>query len=422
MKFPRQLGRRSLLRGLAGASMALPLSHALVEGVGHANTGEQPLRFFLMFTGNGQLPSHWLPSGGETDFALSPVLQPLEAHRDKLLLMHGLSGATGHSGGMSETTTGWAATNGSGIAEHGPSIDQLFAKRWSASSALPSLELGVFPANDLIDQISYSETGMSLPAIGSPLGAFQRLFDLTNLDPGEAAKARERDVSVLDHLGGEIESLRAKIGTQERRLLDEHLTLVSDLESQLGLPYVPLDCELPAAPTGLGLVDTFQSQLRNAVTAFRCGVTRVVSLRAGGWGGIEEGKYDEIGVATGHHSAAHTGPASDLLAINRFHAQQLAHLLDELDAVPEGDGTLLDNTVVLWVNELGLGELNHHSRTDVHVTMAGGANAGLRNGAFVDLGGIDYQHFLFSLTQLMGLDDVTSFGRAGSQRIDAMFA
>lgn len=419
-----RISRRTLLRGLGGAALSVPLVSALTQRATLAQENGRPLRFFLMFTGNGQLPSHWVPpSAGETDFSFSPVLEPLAPLRDKLLLIHGLRGVKGHSGGMSETTTGWPSTNGDAIPTQGPSIDQLFGARWSRATPLPSLELGVFPANDLVDQTSYSSSGLPVPALGSSLGVFQRLFDVTNLDPAVAEGQRARQVHVLDHVAGDIRSIRERIGPAARALLEEHLSLVEAREASLMGPYVPIDCELPTAPgSGLGLAATWKAQHDNLIAAFRCDITRVATLRAGGWGGIEEGKYDEIGIPAGHHSAAHSGPADALLGINRFHAEQFLYLLEQLEAVPEGDGTLLDHTVAIWVNELGLGELNHHSRVDQQVVLAGGAKAGMRNGAYFDLGGVDYQHFLYSLTQLLGATDLDRFGHHGTDRIDALFA
>jgi hypothetical protein len=96
--------------------------------------------------------------------------------------------------------------------------------------------------------------------------------------------------------------------------------------------------------------------------------------------------------------------------------------LTELDAIPEEGGTLLDNTVVVWVNELGLGPFNHHSRTDTHVVIAGGRNAGLAQARFRDLRGVEYKHFLYTLIHAMGEKDVASFGDGGSELIEDLFA
>ena len=420
-RFP--ISRRNLLRGLAGATVAPPIVTASLESYVRAQKGAPPLRFFLMFTGNGQDPSHWLPTGSQTSFTLSPVLEPLAPHQDKLLLVHGLVGdLKGHAGGMSETTTGCLSPIGRGCPPAGPSFDHLLAEAWRGATPLASIELGVMPANASSDQTSYSASGFPLPAIGSPLGAFQRLVAVTNQSPEEAEKARALQASVLDTVSAELASINGKLGADARALLDEHLTLVRERELALKAPHVPISCDLPDAPSANGLATTWQAQHDNVITAFRCGVTRVASLRAGGWGGIESGGYDEIGISGGHPSPAHSGPDASLIGINRFHAEQLAYLIGALDAIEEGDGTALDNTLVVWVNELGLGPFNHHSRSDCHVVMAGGKNAGLKNGAFLDLVGARWQDFLFTLTRAMGQTQLTKFGKNGTTVLDTLFA
>jgi hypothetical protein len=328
-----------------------------------------------------------------------------------------MAGAGGHSGGMSETTTGYNAPASDGVPEAGPSIDQYLAGVWRGASPLASLELGVMPANEAADQTSYSDSGMPLPAIGSPAGAFQRIFDVTNLSPEEAKRRRALKASVLDSVASELEALNARLGPEARTLLDEHLTVVREQERALDHAYEPVSCDLPAAPASGGIADIWKAQHDNAIAALRCGVTRVASLRAGGWGGIESGGYDEIGVSGGHHAIAHSGPHADLIAINRFHAEQLAYLLAQLDAVEEPNGSLLDNTVVMWVNELGLGKFNHHSRTDVHVVIAGGSNAGFKNGMLLNLGGVDYQDFLFTLAAVVGQLPIERFGHHGTEML-----
>jgi hypothetical protein len=399
-----------------------PFLTGLLTQISRAQRNKKTLRFVLMFTGNGQLPGHWLPKGGERDFKLSPVLQPLKSHRKKLLLLHGLQGKDGHSGGMSESLTGWPARTGDGVAEKGPSIDQFLAARFRGSTPLPSLELGVFPANEANDQTSYSASGLPVPAIGSPRGAFDRLFGVTNGNGPSAKRMRSQQASVLDHTAKELQSIHRQLGSEARLLLDEQLTLVRAKEKALAKPFVASPCDPPAAPTSrMGLKATWKAQHDNIVGAFRCGVTRVATLRAGGWGGIESGKYDEIGVSSGHHEAAHAGPGDHLLKINVFHAEQFAYLLSQLDSTAEGEGTMLDSTVAIWINELGLGDFNHHSRSDVHVVLAGGKRAGMRNGSFLKIPGTDYQDFLFSLIRLMGMSDVAKFGDHGSKVIAEMF-
>lgn len=420
-----QRSRRSFMKGLGSVALCAPLLTGLLGRVVQAAEGAFPTRFFMMFTGNGQHPDHWIPLGGETDFVMSPVLAPLEIHRAKTLLLHGLDGGKTHSVGMSGATTGRPSTNGDGIATGGPSIDQFFADTWHGSTPLHSLELGVMPANAPNDQTVYSASGLPIPPIGTSLGGFQRVFGVTNEDPAVAEKRRAEKASVLDVFAKDLTTLETKLGVSSRVLLDEHLTLIREQELDLQQPFVPKSCDLHEAPVGGSMVQTWKDHNNTIAAAFRCDATRVATLRAGGWGGIESGGYTEIGISGGHHSVAHGGtddPYNALLGINNFHAQRLADLCTSLDAVAEGDDTLLDNSVLVWVNELGLGDFNHHSRTDSHVVMVGGKNTGMAQERFRVVNGEDYGHFLFTLTHLLGETQVTQFGDVGSDPIEELFA
>lgn len=420
-----QRSRRSFLKGLGSVALSAPLLSGLLTRVANAAEGAFPARFFLMFTGNGQHPDHWIPMGGETDFVMSPVLAPLEPLRSKTLLVHGFDGGRTHSVGMSGTTTGRPSHNGDGVATGGPSIDQFFADTWAGAAPLHSLELGVMPANANSDQTCYSASGLPIPPIGTSLGGFKRVFDVTNADPAVAEVRRAQKASVLDVFAQDLTALQGRLSVPSRVLLDEHLTLIRSQEQDLAKPFVPKTCDLHEGPTGTGMVQTWQDHNATIAAAFRCDATRVATLRAGGWGGIESGGYNEIGIDAGHHNAAHGGSDdyyNDLLGINLFHTQRLAELATLLDAVPEGDGTALDNSVLIWVNELGLGDFNHHSRTDAHVVMVGGGNLGMAQERFRVVSGTLWGHFLYTLTHLMGHTEVTGFGDDGSELVTELFA
>lgn len=417
--------RRRFLKGLGATALGVPLLSGLLGRVADAGVGAAPLRFVLVFTGNGQLPSHWLPTGGATGFTLSSVLDPLTPMRDKLLLMRGFEGQGSHSVGMSETTTGRPARDGSGVPTGGPSIDQFLAHKWRSDTPLQSLELGVLPANDPYDHIVYSAAGLPIPPIATSIGGFDRVFSFANEDPVHAELRRSQKRSVLDLFASDLGAIQSKIGASSRRLLDEHLTLIRAQEEQLNAPYIPVTCDEPVLPSGGTIADTWSAHNDVITSAFRCDVTRVATIRVGGWGGIESGGYVDLGIAAGHHDAAHGGsanPDADLRAINHVHATQLADLLAKLDAVDEANGTLLDNTVVIWANEFGLGDFNAHSRDDIHLVLAGGSNAGMANGRFTELSGVDYGHFLYSLTHLMGHPETASFGDRGDLLVPELWA
>jgi hypothetical protein len=403
--------RRSFLRSVGATGWSASWLGMLANAA-RAQAGATPLRFVVMFTGNGFLRDQWMPSS--SSHIASPVLEGLGSVANKILTIHGLSGPGSHSEGVSEALTGRPAQDGlSGIATGGPSLDQLLASRWRGQTPVASLELGVFPTNDANDQISYSASGLSLPALGSPLGGFDRLFGNANQDPAVATERRRQRRSVLDSIAADLSGLQSRLPLAARPLLDEHLTLVRAQEVDLQQPFMPLQCDFPPSPSASASTQqVFDGQISNIVTALRCGLTRVATLKVGGWGGIEEGHYEEFGINNGHHNAAHIGPNDDLLGFCRVHTHQFASLCAALDAVPEGDGTLLDSTVVVWVSEMGLSDTlaGGHSRADVPVVIGGGARAGIVPGRLLDASGLGYHHFLFTLTQAFGLSDVTSFG------------
>jgi hypothetical protein len=244
------------------------------------------------------------------------------------------------------------------------------------------------------------------------------LTGATNQDPATAERILLERRSVLDSVSADIAALQGRLGGNSRVLLDEHLTLLRAQEKLLENPPPPVACDMPDMPSNsIDIRDLWKAQHDNIVTAFRCGITRVASLRAGGQGGIESGYYDVVGVTQGHHSAAHGGgsdPGGDLIKINRFHAEQLSALAQALDAVPEGDGTLLDYSLIVWVTEFGLGGINDHGREDVELTIVGGSKAGFKNGRFLQLRGTNDQHFLLTLAKL-AKPDVEKFGSSGTE-------
>jgi Protein of unknown function (DUF1552) len=240
--------RRRFLRGAAALGMG-STTLAMLGNLARGGEGDFPLRFFFMFTGNGHLPEHFIPANtSETNFSFSTAVAPLEVHRDNLMLVHGISGPGSHHQGTSEALTGRPSAEIEAGATGGPSLDQLFAERFRDTSALASLELGVDPGNRLEDQITYSESGLPLPAIGSAAGGFDRLFALANEDPAAAELRRARKHSVLDVIAEDLTTLQGRLDVSTRALLDEHLTLIRAQEQDLEQPYVPVQCELTTTP------------------------------------------------------------------------------------------------------------------------------------------------------------------------------
>jgi hypothetical protein len=414
------LSRRRLLLGSAGTALAIPLLPSLLPRELQAAPGDPPLRLVVVYTGNGQLADSWLPSGSETDFVLGGVLAPLAAHQAKLNVVHGLVGNSGHFMGHSECLTG-RPTDGTHLASGGPSIDQLVATALTQEVPLESLQLGVDTRNNATGIISYTSVGLALPPQASARGAFERVAGIVDVDPLAAERRRAQSRSVLDAVIADYESLQPRLSSEERVLLDSHLELVRQQEQRLMMPFEPIECgALPDGVSDTDVPTTFAGHIDTITAALACDVTRVVTLVMGG--AEYTGNYAWCGVGQDYHECAH-GSVANATALftqaNVWHAQMFASLLARLDAIPEGNGTLLDHCVVVWTNELGLHQ-HSHAKDDMGVVIAGGAGGYFSTGRFLDLGGAHYHDLLLTLGHAMGHTDLTTFGDSGTQVLSAL--
>ncbi|WP_083457183.1 DUF1552 domain-containing protein [Sandaracinus amylolyticus] len=417
----RRMGRRVFATGVAGAAISLPMLPSLLT---RAQPTTSPLRFVCIYTPNGQHPDQWLPTGGERDFVLSPVLAPLAPFRDRLLVMHGAQGSHNHQHGHAECLTGAPGAPDSFVPT-GPSLDQLLAARSSRETAIPSLELAAGTDSNAASVISYAPGALPVPPVVDPRHAFDRLFLVANGDPAVLERLRAQRRSVLDGVIGEFTALEASLSPAERRVLDAHLTALREQERRLAEPVMVDACELPpgpGAPSGgtFAMNDAVRHHADTIAAAFACDLTRVATLMVGPSGSIR--RYAWAGVDEDFHEIAHGNAVNaydKLLAINRWHGEMVAHLCARLDAIPEGDGTVLDHTIVFWTNELGLQPFGH-ARSSVPLVVAGGTNV-LRTGRLLDLGGAHYHDVLLTLARVLGLE-LDTFGTQGRTPITTVVA
>lgn len=442
----KRLNRRAMLRGAGGVALGLPLLEimgktgpALAQSMPGYTASGAPKRFIVWFTPNGTIPSAWVPTGGETDFEFSRILKPLEPFRNKLLIIDGVDqtgeGGDGHQNGMQGMLTGQTLNPGpfkggdgstAGWA-NGISVDQRIAQVLGNDTKLRSLELGVQTGGneDNWNRMSLLGPDQPVPPENSPFKAYDRLFKDFSATPDAAAKAIERDKTVLDAVSDNFRRLQAKLGAEDKARLDKHLQAVSEIEGRLGLkPKAALDsCAAPM------LGDSTQSVTKNEnfplvgklqmdllVMALACDLTRVGSIMWNRSVGGATHTWADPTITRGHHDMSHDGDELTdtvewLTKINIWYAEQFAYLLKSLNDIPEGDGTMLDNTVVYWCNELTKG--NSHSRNDQHYVVAGGAGY-FRMGRYLKFNYKDTvrsNNLLLSLTHSMGIED-TSFGKA----------
>ena len=441
----KRINRRTFLRSAGGGAIALPLLEAMTTRSWAGNGGAPP-RFVVFFTGNGTIVDRWTPVGGEYDFVLDDptdpgrILAPLQPRRDELLILGGVHmhsrdhgpGGNPHDLGMGHMLTATDLVVGpSGVGEFshlpdgsagGPSIDQVVADAISEDTAYRSLEFGVRANLDLVRQITsrmcYRAPFEVLPPENDPRAAFDLLFRNLDDDPAELARLKARRQSVLDGVKADLDRLRAQLGAADRQKIEAHLQSVEEVEQSIdGSGGALTGCAQPDEPADVDhqandlYPEIGKAQMDLLVMALACDLTRVASLQ---WSTAQGGvRFGWLGHSAHHHNLSHeadndAGARAQLIEINRWYAEQFAYLLDRLAAQPEGAGTLLDNTIVLWVNELGNGD--SHQKTDIPFVLAGNFGGVLDTGRFVQCGGAAHNDLYIALLHAFGQRDVTTFG------------
>lgn len=431
------LSRRAVLRGLGGTAIALPLLDAMRGHSASAKGLEHPKRLIVMYTPNGTIPKNFWPEGNEDNFTLSPILTPLEAHKQDLLVLRGidmLSSLSGpgdaHQKGTGQCLTATELLEGdfSGDAGQsagwagGISLDQLVAERIGGETAYASLELGVAVQGSTVhSRISYRGAGQPLPPENNPYNAYQRLFGDALGDPLEIARREERRRSVLDLVADQHRALRDQLGANDREKLENHLVAIEEIRERIEQTTIsfegscqPLDqgeVVDPALVSNMPAIGRLQMDL--LAMSMACDITRVGTLM---WSQSRAGhvySFIDPDIKEGHHSIAHKGDedkpkVKQNTLINTWYSEQLAYLIDQLKAMPEGDGSVFDNTVIFWTNEQAKG--NTHDRGDMPYLIAGSAGGYFKTGRYiVQSKETGHNRLLISLLNAMGID-VDEFG------------
>ncbi len=429
----KRLSRRTILRGAAGAAIALPWLEAMWPRKAQAAT--PPKRFIVMFSPNGTLPGQWTPTGTETSFTLSPILTPLAPHQSDIVVVEGLlqegGGGDGHQNGIGGMLTGSPLNPGpfAGVGAPpagwatGPSIDQRISQALAAPTPFQSLELGVQVGSaDNWGRMIYQAANQPLPPTDDPAQVYATVFSDLHTDPAVLAHLRTRHKSILDAVGGEYTRIGKQLGSADKQRLDAHLAAVREIETRLTTSLVDNNAAChdptvksfatPHANDSFPAVGALQMDL--LTMALACDLTRVASLQ---WSrSVSQVRFTWLGVPEGHHDLSHrsdgdTDAVTKLTQINTWYAQQMADLIARLKNTPDGaGGTLFDNTLLLWSNELAKG--NTHSRQDAPYVLAGNAGGGIRTGRFVSYEGqgLPHNNMMVSLLNAMDIPD-TTFGK-----------
>jgi hypothetical protein len=431
MKANPRHSRRHFLRAAGGLGLALPLFESL-----GARAQEQAYskRLVTMYNPNGTVLDAWWPSSvlSPTEFTLGELLLPLQSHQSRLIQIRGLElkvGKTGpggpHQKGIGGLFTGsmlQAGTFEDGCGSQagwadGISIDQEVANLIGRDTPLKSLELGVRAVEaDVQSRIAYAGPGQPLPPLNDPLATYLRLFGGVVTGDDAVAQAAHR-ISVVSAVSEQAKQLSARLGHADKNKLDQHLTLLSDIERRLKVTSGAASCGIPAIPPDLGEDDEndmpaiMKLQLDLLAVAFACDITRVASLQIST--ALNRIRFPWLGSMGAGHTLSHAGPSNaearvELIARAKWHSEQLAYLMDRLAEIQEGDGTVLDRTLIVWGNEVSQG--NTHAHTDMPFLLAGGADGALAMGRYLEYPGMSHQDLLVSILNAMDVE-TTTFGQ-----------
>ena len=397
----RALPRRTFLRG-AGALIGLPLLDAMVPAF--ASDAPAAKRVGFVYLPNGVAKTftgidYWTPKGTGSDFEISPILRPLAPYRDRLTVVSGLvakhaeaNAEDGATGDHTKACAGWLTgtrckrTEGSDI-ENGVSADQIAAAVLGKETVLPSLELAI----DLtmlagmcdsayscvyLNTLSWSTPTTPLPTENNPRVVFERLFGNGGTNAQRAALARQNR-SILDYVNADFGRLSGSLAPADRAHVDEYLEAVREVERRIQkLESVGDDADLPTLERPLGVPDVFGDHVKLMYDlqwlAFQADLTRVVTFMLGRE--LNFRTYPEIGINQGHHGLSHHQEKPENVEryarLNTYQTDLFAAFLNKLGSTPEGNGTLLDQSLFLY--GASLSNPNLHAHMDLPLALIGG--------------------------------------------------
>ncbi len=411
--------RRVFLRDLGVAATALPFVLNL-PSLGFANQARRKQRLVVMFSPNGVVPSAFWPDENGESFTLKESLTPLEPLRDRTLILHGICDKVrgdgdnhmrgigclltgielfaGNIQGGSHTPAGWAS---------GLSIDQEIKNYLQSDPAtrtrFGSLEFGVMVPDraDTWTRMVYAGPNKPLAPIDNPYKMFAKLYG--------RMKDRESLKSILDDVGEDLRRVSAVVSAEDRRLLEEHATFVREMEQELRSAGEDVAHAVPELEPGVKeendhIPRISRMQIDLLVNSFAADFARVATLQF--TNSVGQARMRWLGVDEGHHELSHK-PDSDedaqdkLARINQWYCEQLAYLAQRLAETPEpgGAGSLLDNTLIVWTNELGKG--NSHTLDDIPFVLVGNG-LDFRMGRSIKYPKLPHNRLLLSLAHGMG--------------------
>jgi hypothetical protein len=402
----RHLSRRTVLRGL-GAAVTLPALDAMTPAFAAAAQAKSPVRLAFVYVPNGVIKEDWTPKAEGAGYEFTRILKPLERHRQDLYVLSGLCDQNGNAlgdgpgdharaGASYLTGVHCRKTAGADI-QAGVSADQIAARVHASHTRLPSLELGCEDSRTVgncdsgyscayTNSISWRSPTTPMPPEMNPRLVFERLFGSvdTSLDPQTRERRARYRKSILDLVQDDTRKLVGTLAPSDRRKVDEYLTAVREIELRIaGAEKDNREVE-PGIEKPAGIPIAFDEYVKLMydlqVVAFQTDLTRVSTMMVGREGSLRV--YPEIGIPDPHHPLTHHRNNPDWVEkvkrINTLHTELFAYFLERLKTTPDGDGTLLDHSMIVYGS--GLGDGNAHTHEDLPILLAGRGGGAFKPG------------------------------------------
>ena len=437
----KSLPRRTVLRGL-GSAIALPFLDAMLPAFSlRGLAAARPVhRFQTFYVPNGMAMEYWLPKGEGAAFELSPILEPLAPFRQQMLVLSGLKANWNyiHAGASGSFLTGTARGGRNEIEIIADvSVDQLLARHFAGETQVASLELSMdAPANAgactgilscvYTHTLSWRSPTQPLPMEWNPRAVFERLFGDSGSTNRAARDARLRQhKSILDSVTEKLASLKRELGPQDQTKVDQYADAVRDVERRIEKAEQQSSLELPVLEQPQGAPPVFEDHLALMLDlqllAFQSDLTRVISFMLGKEQSARP--HPQIGVPEAHHPLSHHNDVPELIAhmskINRYHTQLFSKYLEKLRATPDGDGSLLDHTTILYGS--GISNSTRHSGDNLPLLVMGGGAGTLKGGRHLTYSGKPTMaNLLVTLMDKMGVPVERVGGSTGKLPLDTL--
>src|SRR5579871_6864254 len=433
----RSLPRRTVLKGL-GTTLALPFLDAMLPPLRAATT--RPHRFQAFYVPNGMAMEYWTPKGVGSTFELAPIMEPLAAYKDQLLILSGIKASWNyiHAGASGSFLTGTPRGGHNEIEIIADvSIDQLLGRHFGKETQLATLEICMdLPANAgactgslscaYLDTLCWRSPTQPLPMDWNPRTVFEKLFgDSGTTDRAARERRLEQHKSILDSVNEKLAGLKKELGPRDQTKVDEYTDAVRDVERRIQMAERQANIELPTLDQPLGAPPVFEDHLAIMLDlqllALQSDLTRVVSFMIS----KEQSPrpYPQIGVPEAHHPLSHHNNIPELIEkmskINRYHAELFSRYLAKLRDTADGDGSLLDHMTILY--GAGISNSNAHSGENLPLMLVGGGAGKLKGGRHLKYPNKPSQaNLLMTIMDKMGYPVEKVGGSTGKLPIDTL--